>query len=64
MLFQQAQRVEGHAYSASIELAKLHVATSRYGDALRQLDKALNIRHSEAIQEYRDAVSRLAEAAN
>jgi tetratricopeptide (TPR) repeat protein len=63
MLFQQAQRVEGHEYNASIELAKIHVATARYADALAQLDKALKIRHSDAIETYRDAVENLASAA-
>lgn len=63
MLFQQAQRVEGHEYGATIERAKVHVATGRYADALGQLDKALKMRDSENIREYRDAVAKLAEAA-
>ncbi len=62
MLFQQAQRVEGHEYKASIELAKLHVATGRYTDALKQLDEALKIQNSKQIQTYRDAVANLANA--
>ncbi|MFK7911896.1 MAG: tetratricopeptide repeat protein, partial [Akkermansiaceae bacterium] len=63
MLFQQAQRVEGNEYNASVELAKLHVATARYTDALKQLNTALNIRQTDGIQSYRDAVAKLAEAA-
>lgn len=62
MLFQQAQRVEGHEYNTSIELAKLYVATGRYHDALKQLDQALKIRSSESIQDYRAAVIGLIEA--
>lgn len=63
MLLQQAGRVEGFEYETSIELAKLHVATGRYHDALKQLDEALEINRSDSIQSYRDAVARLAEAA-
>ncbi|MBT7957730.1 MAG: tetratricopeptide repeat protein [Akkermansiaceae bacterium] len=63
MLFQQAQRIDGHKYNVSLELAKLYVATSRYSDALKQLDTALNIRQSDAIQRYRQAVANLEEAA-
>ncbi|MCP5538406.1 MAG: tetratricopeptide repeat protein [Akkermansiaceae bacterium] len=63
MLFQQAGRVEGHEYTSRIELAKAYVATSRYRDAVSQLDKALKIRPVEAIQTYRDAVYKLADAA-
>ncbi|MDG0994173.1 MAG: tetratricopeptide repeat protein [Akkermansiaceae bacterium] len=63
MLFQQAQRIDGHKYNVSLELAKLYVATSRYSDALKQLDSALSIRQSDAIQRYRQAVANLEEAA-
>lgn len=63
MLFQQAQRIDGHKYNVSLELAKLYVATSRYSDALKQLDSALSIRQSDVIQRYRQAVANLAEAA-
>jgi tetratricopeptide (TPR) repeat protein len=63
MLLQQAARVEGFEYETSIELAKLYVTTGRYQDALKQLDEALKVNRSDAIQTYRDAVARLAEAA-
>ena len=63
MLLQQAARVEGFEYETSIELAKLYVTTGRYQDALKELDEALKINRSDAIQTYRDAVARLAEAA-
>ncbi len=62
MFLQQAGRVEGHVYTTHIELAKLYVATSRYSDAVTELDKALKIRSSESIKTYRNAVARLAEA--
>ena len=62
MLLQQAGRVEGHAYTTHIELAKLYVATARYRDAVTKLDMALKIRTTDSITTYRDAVARLAEA--
>lgn len=62
MLLQQAGRVEGYEYTAHIELAKLYVASARYRDAVDQLDKALEIRSTKAIQTYRSAVTRLVEA--
>lgn len=63
MLLQQAGRVEGHAYTSHIELAKLYVASVRYNDAVAELDKALKIRSTGPIEAYRKAVARLAEAA-
>lgn len=63
MLLEQAKRVEGHAYPSHVELAKLHVASKRYRDALAELNQALHIRPSDAIRDYRDAVARLATAA-
>ncbi len=59
MLFQQAGRVQGHAYEAHIELAKLYVLTTRYQDALKQLDKALKITSTEPILAYRKAIADL-----
>jgi len=44
MLLQQAAHVEGSSYEARVELAKLYVATTRYRDAIAQLDKVLKIR--------------------
>lgn len=63
MLLQQSARIEGSAYEARVELAKLYVATSRYRDAVKQLDKALKMRPSPSLETYRDAVEDLAEAA-
>lgn len=63
MLLQQAARVEGHEYTAAIELAKIYVTNARYDDAVIQLDKALEIRVSDEITAYRKAVAHLAEAA-
>jgi tetratricopeptide (TPR) repeat protein len=63
MLLQQATHVEGSVYEARVELAKLYVATTRYRDAIGQLDKALKIRPSQSLETYRAAVDDLAEAA-
>ena len=63
MLFQQAARIEGGEYYANLELAKLYVFRARYDEALEQLDLVLKIRASDAIQNYRNAVANLAEAA-
>ena len=64
MLLEQAGRVEGHEYQSRVELAKILVATRRYADAVTELDQALEIRPSEAIGDYRDAVVQLAAAAD
>ncbi|BDS08308.1 hypothetical protein NT6N_33480 [Oceaniferula spumae] len=63
MLLQQAARIEGSEYEARVELAKLHVSGNRYEEALKQLDLALKIRPSEAVTSYRNAIEKLAEAA-
>lgn len=63
MLLQQAARIEGSEYEARLELAKLHVARTRYEDALKQLDLVLKIRSTDSIQNYRAAIANLAEAA-
>lgn len=63
MLLQQAARIEGHEYQARLELAKLHVATHRYDDALKELKLVLKIRSTDSVQSYRDAIEMLAEAA-
>jgi len=63
MLLQQASRVEGSAYDARVELAKLYVARTRYRDAISQLDKAIEIQPGDALESYRTAIIDLAEAA-
>lgn len=63
MLLQQALRVEGSTYEASLDLAKLYVALKRYRDALEFLDEAMVLRPSQSVEEYRAAVLSLAEAA-
>lgn len=63
MLLQQSSRIEGSSHEAYVELAKLYVATTRYRDAVDQLDKALKLRPSESLETYRAAVEALAEAA-
>lgn len=63
MLLDQAGRVEGQTYTASVELAKINVATGRYTDALTLIDQALQINPSEALRNYREAVDGLAQAA-
>ena len=63
MLLQQAARIEGSAYESQVELAKLYVATTRYPDALAQLDKAIKARPSESLETYRSAIQDLSKAA-
>ena len=63
MLLQQAARVEGSEYDARLELAKIHVSSARYEDALEQLDLVLKISSTKEVQTYRDAIANLAEAA-
>ena len=63
MLFQQAARIESSTYDARVNLAKLYVSSARYRDAINQLDKALKIQPSIALETYRTALHDLAEAA-
>jgi len=63
MLLQQSSRIEGSSHESYVELAKLYVATTRYSDAIEQLDKALKLRPSESLETYRAAIVALAEAA-
>ena len=63
MLLQQAARVEGSEYEARIEMGKIYVSTGRYNKATKELDLALKIRPTDNIQNYRDAVANLSEAA-
>lgn len=63
MLFQQAASIEGSTYDAQVNLAKLYVSSSRYRDAITQLDKALKIQPSSTLETYRTALRDLAEAA-
>lgn len=62
MLLEQAARVEGHEYSACVELAKVRVAIKNYTEAVVDLDKALEIRPSEELRRYREAIHHLATA--
>jgi tetratricopeptide (TPR) repeat protein len=62
MLLQQAIRIEGFAYEAQVDLAKLYVSSARYRDAISLLDKALQLTPSDALKAYREAVLKLAEA--
>jgi tetratricopeptide (TPR) repeat protein len=62
MMLEQASRVEGHAYSAQVELAKVCVSTGRYSAALGHLDKALKISSTEELLTYREAIWNLSEA--
>lgn len=63
MLLQQSARVDGFGYESQVELAKLYVTTTRYRDAVSQLDKALKARPNENLETYRAAIVDLAEAA-
>ena len=62
MLLDQAARVEGHEYNASLERAKVRVAIKNYTEAVADLDKALEIRPSEELRRYREAIHHLATA--
>lgn len=62
MLLEQAARVEGHEYSACLELAKVRVAIKSYTEALADLDKALGIRPSDELRRYREAIDHLSMA--
>ncbi len=62
MLLEQASRLEGHQYSAHLELAKVRVAIKNYNDALADLDKALEIRPGDEIRSYRQAIYHLSMA--
>jgi tetratricopeptide (TPR) repeat protein len=63
MLLQQSARVDGFAYESQVDLAKLYVTTTRYRDAVSQLDQALKARPNENLETYRAAIVDLAEAA-
>ena len=60
MLLEQAVRVQGHEYSAHLELAKVCVSTRRYDKAIDHLDKALKIQPSDELLTYREAIQNLA----
>ena len=62
MLLEQAARVEGHEYSAHLELAKVRVAIKGYSEALSDLDKALGIRPGDELRRYREAIYHLSMA--
>ena len=62
MLLEQAVRVQGHEYSANLELAKVCVSTRRYDKAIDHLDKALKIQPSDELLTYREAIQNLAVA--
>lgn len=62
MLLQQAARVDGSTYDATVALAKLYISQKRYKEALSQLNSAIKLHSTEPMIEYRDAVSRLAKA--
>jgi len=44
------------AYEAHIELARLHVSQSRYGDALKSIDTALALNPTDELRTYRAAL--------
>jgi tetratricopeptide (TPR) repeat protein len=62
LLFQRATVVDTHAADAWIELARLYVASRRYGRALEAVDKALELRPAGALEAYRESLARLVEA--
>jgi len=61
-VLEQACQVEEFIFPASIELAALYVESRRYSDALEYLDKALKVRSTPELEQYR--VSLLAVAKN
>lgn len=51
------------AFDAWVELARLRVSEDRYAGALEAVDAAIGIEPSDALQAYRESLTRLVEAA-
>ncbi|GAA5480910.1 tetratricopeptide repeat protein [Haloferula sargassicola] len=64
LLLERATAVEQVAADAWVEIAKLRVGESRFGAALTAVDEALKLRPGGSLQDYRDSLAKLADAAN
>jgi len=63
LFFERATADVANAADAWVELARLRVDQRRYGGALKAIGEALVIRPGGELEEYRQALSRLVEAA-
>ena len=63
LLFERATAVTDTAADAWVELARLKVDQQRYEAALEAVDRALEIRPGGELSAYRDALTKLVEAA-
>ncbi|MBB5352826.1 tetratricopeptide (TPR) repeat protein [Haloferula luteola] len=64
LLLERATAVEGSAADAWVEIAKLRVAESRFGAALKAVDEALKLRPGGSLETYRESLAKLADAAS
>ena len=62
LLFERATADDAIAFEANIELARLHVSQSRYGDALKATDAALALNETEQLRNYRRSLADLVSA--
>ncbi len=63
LLLERATAVEEIAADAWVEIAKLRVAESRFGAALKAVDEALALRPGGSLENYRKSLAKLADAA-
>lgn len=56
LLFERAATDSATAYEAHIGLARLHVSQSRYAEALKAIDAALDLRPTANLHTYREAL--------
>jgi tetratricopeptide (TPR) repeat protein len=62
LLLQRATEVDEVAHEAWVEIARVRVDGKRYEAALEAVDEALELRQSEELSEYREALAGLVEA--
>ena len=63
LLFERATADSSTAYEAYVELTRLHVAQSRYAEAIIAADKALTLNPTESLRSYRQALQQTLAAA-
>ncbi|MFC7338329.1 tetratricopeptide repeat protein [Haloferula chungangensis] len=63
LYFERATAVEESAVDAWVALARLKVEDSRFGAALKAVDRALALRPGGDLQTYRDSLEKLVDAA-
>jgi len=63
LLYERATAVESAAPEAWVGLARLHVDQQRYRHALDAVDRALELRPGGPLEDYRDSLRKLVEAA-